>query len=153
MEALRFLKKYKKAIFVTLLSFLMFLYFLHVSLKRELGPFEIVILQFFVLGLGMYGSFTFGKQSQHSVSKSHARSAFRRVWALYQSLSQILAEIERDRKKKQNSQELVQALDKVGSLLSAQLLTADVALEDWRDIVPEEVSEIEENLEENKRGG
>ena len=72
------------------------------------------------------------------VIKPHARSAFRRVTALYQSLYRLSNRIEElNRENPDNRLELIQAL------VHEQIATGQDAMEDWRDIVPEDVEEIE----------
>ena len=68
----------------------------------------------------------------------HARSAFRRVTALYNSLYRLSTRIER-----LNSDKPDNRLDLIQALVDEQIATGQDAIEDWRDIVPEEVEEIE----------
>ena len=44
-------------------------------------------------------------------------------------------------------------LPKLNALVIEQLATADDALEDWRDIVPEDVEELKQKLESKIQGG
>jgi len=76
--------------------------FAYVATERTLTNLESVILQAFALGAGLIGSFVFGRQSAREVAreiiKPHARSSFRRLLSLYQSLSRVGSTIEESQK-------------------------------------------------------
>ena len=80
------------------------------------------------------------------VIKPHARSAFRRLFSLYMSISRVASIISMS-KDPENSHG---TLGKVEVIVREQLATADDALEDWRDIVPEEVDELSRKLQTNR---
>ena len=65
-----------------------------IASKRTLTPLEGTMLQFFILSFGLIASFVFGrhsaKQAGKELIKPHARSAFRRLIFLYQSLSKLI---------------------------------------------------------------
>jgi len=42
---------------------------------------------------------------------------------------------------------------KIEAIIAEQLVTADDALEDWRDIVPEDVKELEQRLAAKHKSG
>ena len=112
------------------------------------GP-ESVLWQSFTLVAGFVGSFIFGRQSAHEAAKelikSHARSAFRRLSSLYLSLSQVADAIESSHDFESREDYQV-TLAKLEAFVFNQLATADDALEDWRDIVPEDVEELRQRL-------
>lgn len=111
---------------------------------RTLTALEGTILQGFSLLLGLAGSYVFGKQSAQVAAremiKPHARSAFRRLVSLYRSLSRVTLVIQSARdQQRQNNDATVEI---ISAIVSEQIAVAGDALEDWRDIVPEELDEI-----------
>lgn len=85
---------------------------------------------------------TISHRGAREIIRPHARSAFRRLISLYESLSRAGAELERA--KDSQTQDLT--LVKLEAIIVEQLATADDALEDWRDIVPKEVAELRSKL-------
>ena len=85
--------------------------------------------------------------------KPHAKSAFRRLLALYRGLSRIGGEIEVSRLNLSTDQYLNSCLGKLEGMVTEQIATAADALEDWNDIVPEEVQELKQRLESLDKGG
>jgi hypothetical protein len=124
-----------------------------IASQRPLTSLENTLLQAFSLAFGLTGSFLFGKQSATDAAKQiikpHARSAFRRLISLYESLSRVGAEIENSK----NSQSEAITIAKMEAIVVEQLATADDALEDWRDIVPEEVEELRSKLTTRRERG
>ena len=122
----------------------------YVSTIRTLTNLELIFSQTFALITGLVGSFVFGRQSAtkagREVIKPHARSAFRRLLSLYMSISRVANIIAMSK----NSEDPHVTLAKVEAIVTEQLATADDALEDWRDIVPEEVDELSSNLHTNR---
>ena len=111
---------------------------------------ENVLLQIIFLAIGCSVSFFVGKKSVEKAAKEiikpHARSAFRRLVSLYESLSRASTEIQ----SLDNSESLEDyrvAFAKLDAIVTEQLTTADDALEDWRDVVPEDVEELKQKLE------
>lgn len=109
---------------------------------RDLTTFELGLLQLLILATGLVGSYIFGKHSAQAgardVIRPHARAAFRRVTALYQSLYRLSIRIEQLKDEKPDNR-----LDLIQALVDEQIATGQDAMEDWRDIVPEEVEQIE----------
>lgn len=124
-----------------------------IAAQRSLTSLENTLLQAFSLALGLVGSFYFGKQSATDAAKQiikpHARSAFRRLISLYESLSRVGTEIENSK----NSQSESITIAKMEAIVVEQLATADDALEDWRDIVPDEVEELRSKLTTKRERG
>ena len=128
-----------------LVSIVVACFFVKIASQRTLTQLENIMLQAFILGAGLIGSFVFGKQSAKQAAKElikpHARSAFRRLIFLYQSLSRLAETIEQG--KQENSRvNANMVLDKLEAIVVEQIATANDALEDWRDIVPEDVEEL-----------
>jgi hypothetical protein len=119
---------------------------IYIATQRTLTNLENTLLQAFSLISGLIGSFYFGKQSAvdaaRDIIKPHARSAFRRLISLYESLSRVGVEIGNSK----NSQSESVTIAKMEAIVIEQLATADDALEDWRDIVPDDVEELRKKL-------
>lgn len=124
-----------------------------IAAQRSLTALENSLLQAFSLAAGLIGSFCFGKQSATDAAKQiikpHARSAFRRLISLYESLSRVVSQIENSK----NGQSESITIAKIEAMIVEQLTTADDALEDWRDIVPEEVEELRSKLTTRRERG
>lgn len=119
----------------------------YTATQRTLSSLESTLWQIFVFAAGLAGSFIFGRRSAreaaHEMIKPHARSAFRRLLSLYHSLSRAAAAIESGQISDSHENYQV-ALARLEEIVIEQLSTADDALEDWRDIVPEDVEELEQ---------
>ena len=129
---------------LVLVSLLVTGYFVYMATNRTLTQLEGTLLQIFALLAGIAGSFWFGRQSATraamEVVRPHARSAFRRVTSLYSGLARAAAIIEESRDFDSVEKYHV-AFARLEELVSSQLATVDDALEDWRDLVPTEVSD------------
>lgn len=116
--------------------------FVALNFFRSTSPVENALFQLLISGTGLLGSYIFGRNSARSgaldVVRPHARAAFRRVTALYNSLYRLSAKIE---ELKQEGSDY--RLDLIQALVNEHIGTGQDAIEDWRDIVPEEVAEIE----------
>ncbi len=144
------------ASFLILISLGVSVLVIYTTTTRVLTTVESTIWQVFVLTAGLTGSFIFGRQSAKEVAKEiikpHARSAFRRLVSLYESLSRASTEIQsiNNLESPEDYKVLVAKLD---AIVTEQLNAADDALEDWRDIVPEDVEELKQQLESKIQGG
>jgi len=121
-----------------------------VAAYRSLTALENVLLQVFSLGIGLIGSYVLGRESAREAAKAlvkpHARSAFRRSLSLYRSLSRLALAIQ-SAQSTNDADPLRQAiLERLEGIVVEQIATADDALEDWRDIVPEDVEELRARL-------
>ena len=114
-------------------------WFVYIATFRSPTPTEGTLFQVFILLAGLGGSWWFGRQS--GVNRSHARSAFRRVLQLYKSLSRV-SEIVQTIPSSGTNEDYRLALARIDSAVKEQIVTADDALEDWRDIVPRDVREL-----------
>lgn len=116
---------------------------------RDLTGLESFLLQIISLAAGLVGSYIFSRQSAQKTAreivKSHAKPAFRGLLSLYAGLSRTLAEI-RSLNHLESSEDYQVILARIDATLTDQLMTADNALETWRDIVPEDVEELERRL-------
>ena len=134
------------------------IFFIIIAAERTLTQLENVLLQIIILALGLLGSFLFGQISAKNIAKDiikpHARSAFRRLLSLFNSLSRLATTIEYAKSTDIISQkENAAILDKLSAIVTEQIATADDALEDWKDIVPEEVEQIRTKIDEIAKKG
>lgn len=140
----------KAGVLLILASIAVAVFFLVVAIYRPLTGLENVLLQVFSLGIGLVGSYVLGRESARDVAKElikpHARSAFRRLLSLYASLSRLALAIQTARPVSNSETLHSSVLDKLEVIVTEQIATADDALEDWRDIVPEDVEELRTRL-------
>lgn len=119
-----------------------------VSAIRPLTQLEQSLISGIGLALGLWGSAVLGAQSAKTAAKDimrpHARSAFRRVLGLYGSLGRLANTIAESQETNTASSraEYTHVLNKLQAIVTEQIKLADDALEDWDDIVPEEVEAI-----------
>ena len=130
--------------------------FAYTATQRTLTGLEGMIWQIFAFGAGLAGSFIFGRQSAPDAAKEiikpHARKAFRRLVSLYRSLSRAASVIKSARDDESPENQRV-TLAKLDAIVTEQLTTADDALEDWNDIVPEDVEELKQKLQSDNTMG
>lgn len=131
--------------------------FLVMASMRDLTSLENTLLQIFSLGLGLVGSYVLGKESARETAreliKPHARSAFRRLLSLYKSLSRLATAIQLARQGADGNDQATNILDRLEVMVTEQIGTADDALEDWNDVVPEEVANLRARLLAQTRAG
>jgi hypothetical protein len=125
--------------------------FVWVASHRDLTGLENTLLQVFSLGLGLLGSYILGKESARESSremlKPHARSAFRRLLSLYKSLARLALAIEGARSGASQNQQALIILERLDAIVIEQIGTADDALEDWNDVIPEELTSLKARLQ------
>lgn len=126
----------------------------YTATQQTLTGLESTLWQIFAFAGGLAGSFIFGRQSAREaareVLKPHARSAARHLISLYKSVLRARAAA---------SMELSQPFETHDSygiirayliaIFTEQLATADDALENWRDILEEELEDLIQKLREN----
>ena len=109
---------------------------------RTLSSLENVLLQFISLAAGLAGSFIFGRQSAREAAKEiirpHVRSALRRLDSLYESLSRA-AEVIESAQQPDVHEDYQVPLARLEEIVAGQLISADDAMEDWKDIFPDDV--------------
>ena len=135
--------------FLILISLVSFGCFAFVAIKRPLTQIEAIFLQMFTLFAGLAGSAIISyqlsvKESREKI-KPHARSAFRRLVRLYQSMSRMATIINASEPADDRTK-----ITRIEEIVRAQIATADDALADWGDLVPESVEELWQDL--RKRG-
>ena len=124
--------------------------FIYVASRRELSTLELVTFQLMTLFLSLAGSFVGGRQfadaSSEQSLRRHAKSAFRRVLSLYRGLSRVAALVAEKGVAPQNVLPVIEAVVK------EQIDTADDALEDWREIVPEDAEALQKAIHARSLG-
>ena len=132
-----------------LLSAVGFSTFAYVATTRPLSDLESVFLQVFSASTGLIGTFMIGRQSARNaaseVIKPHARSAFRRLMSQFQSLHRMASLIESSQSSK-TPEQYKEVLARLNEIAITQISSADDALADWEDIVPEDVKELRQEL-------
>ena len=108
------------------------------------------MFQVLISGTGLLGSYIFGKRSAKAgaldVAKPHARAAIQTgALGLYISLYRLSDKIEELKEEGPDHR-----LDLIQALVHEHIATGQDAIEDWRDIVPEEVEEIERRRARNE---
>ena len=131
------------------LGILALLILVYIAATQDLSSLESVLLQIILLAIGSSISFFAGhrsaREAAEAIIKPHARSAFRRLLSLYRSLSRAANAIESSQSSESDGDYQV-VLARLEEIVAYQLMTADDALEDWNDIVPEDVKELEQKL-------
>lgn len=126
----------------------------YIGTTRTLTGLESTLWQIFVFAAGLTGSFIFGQQSARKgatdIVKPYARSALRRLASLYRSLSRA-AEVVDSAQQPEPQEDFQVTLARLQEIVEGQLLTADNALEDWRDILPEVLEEFDMQLHQKLR--
>ena len=132
------------SILLVIISIAVAIFAIIVSAIREFTPLENSLIWVFGLAAALAGSYMFAKQSSRKtvfdIIKPHARPAFRRLLWLYKSLSRLAYAINEAQEAKQCENDNI--LTKLEAMVTEQIATVDDALEDWRDIIPDDVEEI-----------
>ena len=119
------------------------------STKRTLTTLESTLFQILILGTGVAASYRFSQSSAkvaaEQLIKPHARSAFRRMNNLYGSLFDVKRIIRLHKESKGTNPNHV--IEIVEAIVDQQVKTVVDAMEDWRDIIPEDVADIERQLQ------
>jgi hypothetical protein len=127
------------------LSLVVMAYSLYVANSRVMTGLENLLLQFLLFIISIAGSYLLGADASKNLArdgvKAHARSAFRRLVTLYRGLAQIGSAIEKARGSITNQQALAK-LETLEAMVAIQLGTTGDALDDWQDMVPEDVEEL-----------
>ena len=122
-------------------------WFVGVASRRQITQLEGALFQVITLGLGFLGSYVFGKQSAATAAREiirpHARSAFRRALTHFGALMRLKKTIDGFKASDCDKEEILRTVD---ALVAEQVATVDDSMEDWRDLVPDEVAKIESRL-------
>jgi hypothetical protein len=104
------------------------------------------LLQAFTFIVALVGAYIFARPAAEAAAQDvirvHARSAFRRQIGLYSGLGRLIDEI--DMQVAQAEDEKVQLHLKIlRAMIVEQVGMSGDALSDWRDLVPDEVAQLE----------
>ena len=132
----------------------------YVGTLRPPNTLAAAILQAGTILSGTFTAWVFARASVQSAARElirpHARSAFRRVRNIYQALGRLLRELDRqslvlfDLRTEGSPNDTIgyeyvdMTMQHLKQLVIAQVSTVDDALADWRDLVPEDVRQIED---------
>ena len=128
------------------------------SMHRPLSSLESALLQSVSLALSVWASFAAGQISGHDQRaremRAPVKSAFRRTVRIYQGIGRQGQSIEGRRQRlhylaEASSgsvpiSEIDAALDLLTTQVQEQLGTVDDAMEDWRDLAPDQVGRVEQ---------
>lgn len=135
-------EKIAPAIFIFISIVLMSLYG-YIAIGRPLTEVEVVVFQFLSLSSALVGSYIIGRRTSNEkinkILEPYARSAFRRLISLYQSISRVAQIIDED----EDDSIKIQIIN---AIVIEQISTANDALADWEDIVPESVEELKKGM-------
>ena len=131
----------------------------YVGTRTHPNTFATLLLQAITLVFSTYGAYVFAKASVEDAARAlvtpHARSAFRRVRSIYEALGRLLDLIDRQSVNFNVARKpsVPDTLDyetvrltmlMLERIITEQVSTVDDALDDWRDLVPDEVQQIED---------
>ena len=121
----------------------------------QLGAAASVILQVGAVTLSIYGGVVFTRQGNDQHIRDTARASARRVLANYKMLGQVSQSITELQKRMSDTSgtdgrlnaDLVDlALEGLANQIQGQVITADAAIQDWRDLAPKEVDQEVANV-------
>ena len=116
-------------------------YMIIVAAERPLTALEVALFQVLSLGVGLLGALFVGRfsaaEAARDVIRPHARSALRTTLSLRDSLFRLSRRIEEFKRTSDDHR-----FDIVQAIVHEQIPIGGSAVEDWRDIVPEDVEEV-----------
>jgi hypothetical protein len=126
----------------------------YVGVQKTPNPLAASLLQAITLVFTVAGAYIFGTASAsvaaEEMIRPHVRSAFRRQRNLYMGLGRLESEINLQMSLQSDVTARLQ-MAVFRSMITEMINTADDALEDWRDIVPEDVKQIEDEALRRRR--
>ena len=122
-----------------------------VAQSRPLTPLEGILFQVVILATGVGASYMISKsaamEAAQETIRPYTRSAFRRVLSLYKSMHSLSVRIEAMQEESYDPR-----LDVIRAIVDEQIPSGRDALEDWRDIIPDDdVDEMLQRYGENGR--
>jgi hypothetical protein len=117
-----------------------------VGVHTPSNPLATSLLQAFTFILSVLAAYIFAKASADAAAKDlvrpHARSAFRRQKGLYMGLGRLIDEIDAQMSVQTDENSRL-GLKVLRVMIIEQLGMSGDALDDWRDLVPDEVAKLE----------
>ena len=133
------------------ISALLIVWFVDIAEKRDLTQLEIIFFQILILSTSLIGSYQIGRQTSKDIAREmirpHARSALRRVMSLYRTLSRVAGVIA-DPDPKNDALKLTM----IEGIVVEQINTADDALADWQEVIPESTEELRRKMHDWQEG-
>ena len=133
------------------ISALLIVWFVDIAEKRDLTQLEIIFFQILILSTSLIGSYQIGRQTAKDIAremiKPHAKSAFRRGMSLYRTLSRVAGVIAATDPKNDALK-----LTLIEGIVVEQINTADDALADWQEVIPESTDELRRKMHDWKEG-
>ena len=112
-----------------------------VSAVRPLTTLELLLWQVLSLTVGLFASYRFGQNAARAAARDvvrpHARSATRHLVSLWSSLYRLSRRVEEFRSVREDYR-----LEVIQAIIEEQIPISSSAVEDWRDIVEEDIAEI-----------
>ena len=100
------------------------------------------------MSIGLAGSYLLGgvsaKEAAEDIVRPHAKSAFRRVMALYASLGRLHDTMGKVKSTLATTPQAIAAIERFQDLVFEQINTSGNTIDDWGDLVPDEVAKIKE---------
>ena len=116
--------------------------------SRRLSDLENIQFQIIIMFIGIAGSYLLGgvtaREAAMDIVRPHAKSAFRRVVSLYESLRRLLYTMEKLKTSLDGNHQAIEAIERFQDLVTEQLSTSGDTIEDWSDLVPDEVAKLKE---------
>ena len=123
-----------------------------VSSMRDLSQLETILFQVVTLATGLLASYRFGRNAArdaaYEVIRPHARSALRRILSLRDSLFRLSDRIEEFKEEGPDYR-----LDVIQAIIVEQIPLGGSAVEDWRDIIEDDVEEVVQRWPRDWRSG
>jgi hypothetical protein len=116
--------------------------------ERKLSDLENIQFQIITMSIGLAGSFLLGgvtaREAAEDIVRPHAKSAFRRVLSLYASLGRLHMTMDIVKSTVRENTQAIAAIERFQDLVTEQINTSGDTIEDWGDLVPDEVAKIKE---------
>lgn len=121
-----------------------------VGVQKKADPLATALLQAFTFIVSILGAYIFAKDSVATAAqevaekmvRNRVRSAWRRQKGLYQGLGRLIDEIDAQNSEVKDETSKLR-LKILRAMITEQTGVSGDALEDWRDLVPDEVAELE----------
>jgi hypothetical protein len=145
--ATRFLKRLPGLALIALAGFSSVL-FVNKASERKLSDLENIQFQIITMSIGLTGSYLLGgvtaREAAEDVVRPHAKSAFRRVMALYASLARLHITMDKVKPTLVATPQAIAAIERFQDLVTEQINTSGNTIDDWGDLVPDEVAKVKE---------
>lgn len=122
--------------------------FINKASERKLSDLENIQFQIITMGIGLAGSYLLGgvtaREAAEDIVRPHAKSAFRRVMSLYASLARLHNTMDRVKPTLSENPQAIAAIERFQDLVIEQINTSGNTIDDWSDLVPDEVAKVKE---------